>query len=111
MSSTKKTMKIYLSGKITGKEKEAHELFEKVEGELLKEDFEVIDPMKLNHNHDKSWESYMKECIKYLVDCDVALLVGNDWNDSRGVELEVYIARSLGIPIVSKEIPPDFVKK
>jgi ABC-type Fe3+-hydroxamate transport system substrate-binding protein len=29
MSSTKKTMKIYLSGKITGKEKEAHELFEK----------------------------------------------------------------------------------
>jgi hypothetical protein len=53
----------------------------------------------------------MKECIKYLVDCDVVLLVGNDWNDSRGVELEVYIARSLGIPIVSKEIPPDFVKK
>ena len=54
MSSTKKTMKIYLSGKITGKEKEAHELFEKVEDELLKEDFEVINPIKLNHNHDKS---------------------------------------------------------
>lgn len=52
--------KIYISGKITGIENEAAALFEKAEKELKEKGFETVNPVTLNHKHDKSWHSYMK---------------------------------------------------
>ena len=49
--------KIYISGKISGIENEATELFAKAEKELQAKGFETINPMTLNHEHDKSWHS------------------------------------------------------
>lgn len=53
--------KIYISGKISGIENEAPELFAKAEKELQAMGFETVNPMTLNHQHDKSWHSYMRE--------------------------------------------------
>jgi len=50
-------MKIYISGKITGIEEEAIKRFEFAQNKLKSADFEVVNPMKLEHNHDKSWEA------------------------------------------------------
>ena len=91
--------KIYISGKITGMEEQARELFAKTEQELIdKGYYYVINPMELKHEHDKSWESYMKECVKALCNCDVIYLLPN-WSDSKGATIEKTIAEFLGIKI------------
>jgi len=46
--------KIYISGKISGIENEAAALFEKAEKELQEKGFETVNPITLNHQHDKS---------------------------------------------------------
>ena len=63
-------MKVYISGKISGIEDEAPKLFSSAEKELADKGHETVNPMTLNHDHDKSWHSYMKEDIKALLDRD-----------------------------------------
>ena len=90
--------KIYISGKITGIESEAIELFEKAEKTLNSHGYIVVNPFKLNHQHDKSWHSYMKEDIKALCDCDSIFMLSN-WKDSKGAIIEHSIALLLGLEI------------
>ena len=90
--------KIYISGKISGIENEASELFAKAEMELQAKGFETINPMTLNHEHDKSWHSYMKEDIKALCECDVIYMLSN-WTDSKGAIIEHTIAMYLGLKV------------
>lgn len=89
-------MKIYISGKISGQEKRAARQFSKAEKEILKTGHQPINPMKLNQNHDGSWESYMKECIKALCDADILVFLSG-WERSKGAQLELRIATELGI--------------
>lgn len=91
-------MKYYISGKITGVESEAPVLFEQAENYLRLQGHEVINPMKLNHQHDKSWHSYMKEDIKALCDCDAIFMLTN-WTDSKGAIIEHTIAMYLGFKV------------
>lgn len=91
--------KIYISGKISGIEAEAVELFSKAETELISKGFEPINPMSLNHEHDKSWHSYMKEDVKALCDCDSIFMLSN-WVDSKGAIIEHTIAMYLGIKVI-----------
>jgi hypothetical protein len=81
--------KIYISGKISGIENEAPELFAKAEKELQAKGFETVNPMTLNHNHDKSWHSYMKEDVKALCECDEVFMLSN-WTDSKGGDYRTY---------------------
>lgn len=92
-------MKIYISSKISGIEKEAPELFEKAEQLLISKGYEVVNPMKLNHQHDQTWESYMKEDIKALCDCDGIYMFG-DWKHSKGAREEYRISRTLKLKII-----------
>lgn len=89
---------IYIAGKISGMEKEAFKLFEEAQHELESQGHVVINPMKLPHNHDKTWKSYMRECIKELVDCDEIYMLKN-WADSHGAKLEYIVAHEIGIKI------------
>lgn len=91
-------MKIYIAGKVTGMEYEAKRLFEKTEKKILASGLftEVVNPMKLPHEHDKHWQSYMKECLAALIGCD-AILMQLGWDHSRGAILEHYMAGQLGI--------------
>jgi hypothetical protein len=91
-------MKIYISGKITGIEDEAKVLFENAEIYLKSKGYKVINPIKANHDHDNSWESYMKEDIKLLCDCDEIFMLKN-WKESKGAILEHNLSEILKIKI------------
>lgn len=88
--------KIYISGKITGIENSAMSIFQNAETKLSEFGYSVVNPMKLNHDHDKDWHSYMRVDIKALVDCDEIYML-NNWTDSKGAILEHTIAMMLGI--------------
>lgn len=91
--------KIYISGRITGIEDFAPELFEKAAQKLKEDGFEPVNPMALNHNHDKSWHSYMREDIKALCDCEFIYML-NNYTESKGAKIELEIAKHLGIAVI-----------
>lgn len=92
-------MKIYISGPITGlDEAEAFENFEKAEKYFISKSYEVINPMKLEHNHDLSWESYMRVDLKAMLDCDGIALLDN-WEQSKGAQVEHRLAQDLKMDI------------
>lgn len=97
--------KIYISGKISGIENEAESLFKQAENKLKNKGFEVVNPMTLNHEHDKSWHSYMKEDVKALCDCSHIFMLSN-WTDSKGAIIEHTIAMYLGLKVVYELTPP-----
>ncbi len=96
-------MKIYISGKISGIEKEAEFLFGATEAALKARGHEAVNPLKLNHQHDKSWHSYMREDVKALCDCDAIYMMQN-WTDSKGAIIEHAIAIHLGIRVIYEHI-------
>lgn len=95
-------MKIYISGKITGHPIEvAEHLFKEAEAQLLSEGHEVINPMTIPHDHDKTWLSYMRADIKALVDCDAIYMLRN-WTESKGACTEFNLAHDLGLKIIEE---------
>lgn len=95
-------MKIYISGKITGIENVVYKIFEIAENKLKLHGYDVVNPIKLPHNHDKSWESYMKECIVALMSCDTIYMLANYYR-SKGAFLEIALAKEFGIKVIYEE--------
>ena len=93
------SQKIYISGKISGIEEQAVAIFANAELMLSKMGYEVVNPMTLNHDHDKSWNSYMRVGVKELCDCYKIFML-NNWTDSKGAIIEHTIAMYLGIDVV-----------
>jgi hypothetical protein len=92
--------KIYIAGPITGYDlNERRREFDFNQSLLEIEGFEVVNPMALPHDHDKSWESYMKECIEALLKCDTICLL-HGWNKSKGAKLEFDIANAMEYKII-----------
>ena len=90
-------IKVYISGKITGEEPiVAENKFDYYEKLLRKIGFEPVNPFKVNVVSDadflnKTWEDYMVADIKALFGCN-AILMLNDWKDSKGARIEYNIA-------------------
>lgn len=90
-------MKTYISGPITGLPiEQAIKNFADAEARLKSAGMEVVNPMTLPHDHDKSWEAYMKECIVALMGCDCIYML-EGWDKSRGASMEANIAHELNI--------------
>ena len=104
-------MKVYISGKISGIESKAPLLFEAAERELLSYGHSVVNPMKLPHDHDKSWHSYMKDDIRAMCDCDAIYMLRN-WTDSKGAIVEHGLAATLGLKLIyeSNAMPATWYK-
>jgi len=94
--------KIYISGRITGMVDEARVLFDKAEVKLKEMGFHPINPMNIPDEHDKTWDSYMKHCIKAMCDCDCIYMLKN-WQTSKGASLEYFIAKKLNIEIIYEQ--------
>jgi len=93
-------MKIYISGKITGLPLHiAQEYFETIEQELKKANHAPVNPMNIcPFDPAHTWQHYMKEDIRVLIDCEAIFMLDN-WTDSRGAQLEHHIAKELGLKI------------
>lgn len=93
-------MKIYISGKITGRDlEEARKQFDKAEQYWISQGIEVVNPMKEVPAEDgKPWDYYMRRDIKLLMDCD-AIYMMDGWKTSRGAKIEKYIAEQLGMKL------------
>ena len=89
--------KCYIAGKITGTN-DFKERFTDAEHEITQMGMIAINPVELPHNHNKKWNSYMKECIAALVGCE-AIYMLKGWLHSDGARLERSIADSLGMEI------------
>jgi nucleoside 2-deoxyribosyltransferase len=98
-------MKIYISGKITGLDEEiANDLFKAVETKLIQLGHEAINPMTLLHEHDETWESFMKVDLKAMMDCDAIIMLDN-WTKSKGAKIELDLALKLGLkPMFENDI-------
>ena len=95
--------KIYISGQITGIERDAPYLFDKAEAKLIEMGFkEVVNPMTIKHNHDLTLLSYMRADIVALMDCDSIYMLSN-WTNSRGAEIERKLAIDLGFKIIYQD--------
>jgi hypothetical protein len=92
--------KAYISGKITGLPIEvAYHNFNSAEITLMNEGFDVINPMTINHNHDLTWESYMKADLIAMLECTHIYML-KDWHLSKGANIEYNLAKDLGLKII-----------
>ena len=98
-------MKIYLSGKITGLDKEVYtRQFERAENFYKTSGFDVINPVKigeeiLKQNPSATWEDFMQKDLEALKTCThIALLEG--WEESKGAKMEKAEAEKLGLEIM-----------
>jgi hypothetical protein len=90
--------RIYISGPVTGIPNENRPAFTAAELQLRGAAFAVVNPLTLPHRHDKTWASYMRECIPAMLSCEsVALLPG--WQLSRGAIVERDLAVTLGMDV------------
>lgn len=113
--------RVYLSGQITGLTfEEAKANFDKAEEKvaniLLTEPYKAIvtlikefceektslvcvNPMKLEHKEDSTWEDYMEKDIAELLKCSAIYMI-NNWEQSKGARVEHAIAIELGLPVL-----------
>lgn len=98
-------MKVYISGRITGINYHvAYGLFDQAEKHLADHGHTPINPMKLKHDHGKSWEEYMVVDISALLTCEAIFMLPN-WGQSKGARIEYAIAREMNLKIMFQEYP------
>lgn len=93
---------IYISGKITGLEPEqAAQLFEDAEAFLKTQypDVAIVNPFTIEHNHDLTWESYMRNDLIAMLKCDTIYMLKN-WKTSKGANIEYKLAVDLNFNVL-----------
>ena len=97
-------MKVYISGPMTGYEDLNFPAFKNMEA-VINNDFDfinVVNPINISvevseKKTDASYEDYLREDFRALIDCDAVLLL-EGWKDSGGCQKEVAVANYLKIP-------------
>lgn len=85
-------MKIYIAGKITGKENYQDD-FNRAEVRLLKKGHKVMNPSILPAGFEHA--EYMKICYSMIDVCDSVYML-KDWEDSTGAKMEKEYAKIHG---------------
>ena len=98
-------MRIYLSGKITGREKEDYSRqFARAESFYKTGGFDVVNPVKIGEevlkiNPKAEWQDFMIRDLEALRTCThIALLEG--WEESKGAKMEKAEAEKMGLEIM-----------
>lgn len=91
---------IYLSGPMTGLPEYNYPAFREASKKLREFGHVVFDPSEaFEGKTDLPKEVYMRKDIEMLLQANVvALLEG--WEESKGAQLEVEVARQCGIPVI-----------
>lgn len=96
-------MKCYIAGKIGNLPIEEYtEKFENAKNEVSLMGFIPVSPIDLPHEHNKAWESYLKEDITEMLKCD-AVYALRCWKDSPGANIEIELAQDLQMHIIYQE--------
>lgn len=96
-------MKIYISGRISGRPlSQAKQEFEHAEVKLRKFGFFPVNPMNNGLPDDASWEDHMGRDIAMLLRCQ-AIYMLPDWQQSEGATIEYLIARQRRMQIFKAE--------
>lgn len=95
--------KVYISGPMTGLPNLNYEAFHKKADVLRKRGFAVANPAEhFNGRQDLARETYLREDVKQLVECDyITFLEG--WKSSKGAVLEYLISLECGIKVLEQE--------
>lgn len=99
---------IYVSGKITGTSDYATR-FSAVEDKLIAEGYEVLNPVREGKRLERylepekpTWVQYMKYAIAAMMKADYIYMMSG-WNQSKGAQLERFLARVLNYNIIYEE--------
>ncbi len=96
-------LKVYIAGAITGEDwTEVKSKFKKAQ-RILEEfgAYDVINPCD-HQIKEGTWNDYMKKGLKELLDCD-GILALDSWTYSRGAQIEVRLAKDLGLFILYED--------
>ena len=90
-------IKCYISGKVTGATEAELDEFYNVEAALKMVGMIPVNPLReVPIQKDMSWADYMRADIILLMSCQKIFMLDN-WKNSKGAQLEKYIADQLGI--------------
>ena len=88
------SLKVYIIGAVTGLPREAVVAkFDKAAAALKSAGMIPVNPVEIVPE-DTNWHDAMRQCIKAMLTCD-AVMILDDWMESKGAMLEVAIARNL----------------
>ena len=94
-------MKVYISGPMTGYPDFNYPAFNAAETWLTDRGHDVLNPAR--HPKQDTWAGYLRLDLADVLTADgIALLPG--WEASRGAQLEVHVAHSLGIRVLPIEV-------
>lgn len=88
---------LYLSGAISNNPNYKQD-FQKAYKDLTEAGYTVISPLHICRE-DWDWKACMRQCIKALVLGSDAVAIISSTFYSRGMELEIHIAKNLDIPV------------
>jgi hypothetical protein len=92
------SQRVYISGPMTGHPDLNFPAFHAAAEQLAARGFTVVNPCDVLTTPGLPWVDYLRADIRALCDCDaMALLPG--WQNSRGAQLEQYVAYQLELDI------------
>ena len=98
-----KSIKIYISGGITGLPKQtAKENFANASKKIKELGFDVCNPFREVRNGGYNWFVDMSQCFELMSSCD-AILMLDGWERSCGANIELAAMISQGKPAVTME--------
>lgn len=94
--------RIYVCGPMTGLPKLNYPRFNEVAGKLRKQGFLVNNPAEIKGDETWTWEMYMREALKLMLECEIVLVL-NGYEHSRGAMVEIQLAKELGMKVVTEK--------
>ena len=98
---------VYLSGPMTGLPDFNRPAFHAAAAALRAQGYVVINPAEVDLGPDATWSDYMRIHLAEIARRVTQVFVLPGWEGSRGAQLEVHVARSLGLPVVPVPDPED----
>ncbi len=92
--------KCYIAGYIGDLPKKVYEAnFKKASNEVIALGLIPICPLEIEHNHDKTWCSFMKSDLIEMLQCNYVYAM-NNWRKSPGARIEIELALQVGLNII-----------
>lgn len=92
---------VYISGPMSGYENLNFPAFYEAEDKLLAMGYDVISPARIEQPV-KTWESCMRHDIAEMMNADAVVTLPG-WRQSKGAQIEVALAKQLGMEVYEIE--------